>query len=313
MVQLAILGSTSRIAKDLICSLAQKHPSLALFSRRPDELAAWGREQHLPGTVQSLGYERFQDGAFDAVLNFVGSGDPARTAAIGSSILDITHEYDDLALTYLRRHPQTRYLFMSSGAAYGRTFLRPAQAYTQAEFPINGLSATDFYSVAKMYAECRHRALADAAIVDIRIFNYFSRTSDIAARFFMTDIVRAIANGEVLKVSEAPMRRDFLAPVDFAHLIDCVLRADPVNMAIDAYSKAPLEKFELLARMREEFSLRFEVVPAPPVVISTGAKPEYFSENRRAEMLGYHPTFSSIEGVVMEVRALFKQLGTVRG
>jgi nucleoside-diphosphate-sugar epimerase len=305
MARIAVLGATSRIAMDLISSMMrQARHSLALFSRRPQELQAWLAREQMPGTSVSLTYDAFGHGEFDVIMNFVGAGDPARTAEMGGSILDVTYEFDSLALNYIRRNPQTRYIFMSSGAAYGSTFLQAVGAETLATLPINSLSATDFYSMAKIHAECRHRAMIGAAIIDIRIFSYFSRTSDMAARFFTTDIVRAIHDKTILHVGEASMRRDFLVPRDFAQLVDCVLNAPRVNLPIDAYSRAPVEKFELLRRMSDEFGLRYEIVPTAPVILATGAKPNYYSVNRRAAEYGYAPLFGSIDGVVSEARAM---------
>jgi hypothetical protein len=43
-----------------------------------------------------------------------------------------------------------------------------------------------------MHAEAKHRALFNFSIVDVRVFNYFSHTQDMNARFLITDIVRAI-------------------------------------------------------------------------------------------------------------------------
>ena len=106
------------------------------------------------------------------------------------------------------------------------------------------------------------------------------------------------------------MSRDFLTPQDFAHLIDCALGAPPANLVLDAYSRAPIEKFALLKRMSDEFGLRHDIVPTPPNVQATGAKPEYYSTNRRAAELGYMPAYSSIDGVVAEARALLRGLGS---
>jgi hypothetical protein len=45
-----------------------------------------------------------------------------------------------------------------------------------------------------LHAEAKHRALFNFSIVDVRVFNYFSHTQDMNARFLITDIVRAIKN-----------------------------------------------------------------------------------------------------------------------
>ena len=76
---------------------------------------------------------------FDAIINFIGVGNSAQVTAMGNSIFDITLEFDEMALDYLRTHPTCRYLFLSSGAAYGSRFEEPATRSTLATFKINDL------------------------------------------------------------------------------------------------------------------------------------------------------------------------------
>ena len=97
-------------------------------------------------------------------------------------------------------HPACRYLFLSSGAAYGSSFNEPANMeIRQPVVAINDLSPHEWYGVAKLHAECRHRSHPELPIIDIRVFNYFSRTQDISARFLITDILRAIRDKTVLE------------------------------------------------------------------------------------------------------------------
>jgi nucleoside-diphosphate-sugar epimerase len=184
-VRIAILGATSQIAKDLVLSFsgeAGKH--LHLFARRPDDVKKWLASVDLAGRYPTDDFSEFGSHEFDAIINFVGSGNPAQTAAMGASILDVTLQYDEIALDYVKQHPACRYLFLSSGAAFGSSFDEPANADTKAVIAINDLKPQDWYAVAKLHAECRHRALAPLPIVDIRIFNYFSNTQDLDGHFF---------------------------------------------------------------------------------------------------------------------------------
>ncbi len=126
------------------------------------------------------------------MINFVGVGDPRRAAQMGGDILGITQQFDDLVLDGLRSDPDCRYIFLSSGAAYGSTFQAPADADTRSEYVLNRLSERDFYAVAKFHAECKHRALPGFDITDVRVFNYFSASQDLNARFFISDVLRAI-------------------------------------------------------------------------------------------------------------------------
>lgn len=312
-MRIAVLGATSQIARDLVHSFSaqgEQH-EWVLFARRPEAVEQWLTGVGLAGqhvVVTFASFFTFADDSspFDAVLNCVGVGNPAQAAVMGASIFDVTAEYDELALRYVRRHPRCRYLFLSSGAAYGSGFDAPADDSLQAHFPINKLQPHDWYGAAKLHAECRHRALADLPIVDIRVFNYFSRTNDLAARFFITDILRAIRDQSVLHTSPDAMRRDFLGPRDFQQLVARILAAPAQNVAIDCYTRAPIDKQEILALMKQHFGLRY-LMDLPPAKLAnaTGAKPHYYSLSRRAaDLLGYQPMQSSADNLVEEATAL---------
>jgi nucleoside-diphosphate-sugar epimerase len=305
-MRIAILGATSQIAKDLVLSFgAQDEHDLTLFARRPERVTQWLASSGLPGRYAAADFGAFgADRDFDAILNFVGVGDPARMALMGASILDVTLQYDDLALDYLRQHANCRYLFLSSGAAYGASFDEPAAHDTKALVPINNLQPHDWYAVAKLYAECRHRALPELAIIDIRVFNYFSRTQDMAARFLICDIVRAIRDQSVLKTAPGYIVRDYLHPADFYRLVSSLLLAPAANAVLDCYSRAPIDKPGLLGAMQERFGLRYEIAPACAGVNATGSKPHYYSLNPRAADFGYRPAFTSLEGIVQEIDAI---------
>ena len=306
-MRIAILGATSVIAKDLIIAFSAKGDhELVLFARRPTAVREWLEQVQLAGAYVVADFDEFcLKDHFDALINFVGIGSPLKTALMGSAIFDITLDHDKIALNYLRMHPTCRYIFLSSGAAYMSNFGKPVDSDTVANVDINGLKPQDWYAVAKLYAECRHRALRELSIIDIRVFNYFSHTQDISARFFITDILRAARDGAVLKTSGDYMVRDYIHPSDFHQLIEKLLQAEPVNAAVDCYSAAPVNKSALLQGMQSAIGLRYEVTGNSSVVNATGNKPYYYSLNRRAADFGYTPRFTSIEGVIHEARAMF--------
>lgn len=306
MRRIAILGASSRIAGDLILWHGrQAGIELHLFVRRPREMLAWLEQRGIAGQVRVRSYQDFgADDAYFAAINFVGVGDPAKALSMGPGILELTHRFDSLALDYLQRHPCCRYVFMSSGAAYGSRFETPAEEESSAIFPLNALEKKDWYGMAKAYAECRHRAHSGLPIMDIRIFNYISETQDLSARFLVTDAIRAIRDRTVLMTSADRTVRDYLHARDFCALIDAVLAAPPVNDVIDCYSKAPIEKAELLQALQEAFGLRYEVSPTRTEINATGLKPCYYSLNRRASRLGYRPELTSLEGVLEAVRGM---------
>jgi len=275
--------------------------ALSLYARRPDAVREWSKS--LPAKNLTAGtFEEFAatHDEFDAVINFVGSGNPAQVGQLGASILDITYEFDGLALQYLKRHPGCRYIFLSSGAIYGGGFATPADDQTHASFPINQLGAQDWYGMAKIYAETRHRALAELPIVDLRVFNYFSQSSDIEARFLITDILRSIRAGQVLQTSQENIVRDYIGPREFTQLILKVLMAPPQNVAIDCFTQAPVDKISMLERMQKDLGLQYALVEQRTGLLATGSKLNYYSKSRRAsDLFGYCPEASSLD-VVLE-------------
>lgn len=314
---LAILGATSRLAMDFVLGAAPLGATFALYARRPDAVRAFLHDNGLPegwarGTLGSLdadcgdsGGENFGREDFGGVLNFVGVGDPAKAKAMGASIFEATAASDRLALTLLGRAPATPYVFMSSGAVYGTGFDTPATADTPSCVPVNRLAPQDYYSIAKLHAEAVHRSCEGRTIIDVRIFNYLSRRLDPSARFFVTDMIRAIREDAVFETADVPMFRDFLAPQDLRDLLlACLAAPHGTNMPVDAYSRAPIGKRELLDLMADEFGLRYRFTGGGNTVNATGAKPFYFSENRAAADLAFAPRFTSADAIRSEVGAM---------
>jgi nucleoside-diphosphate-sugar epimerase len=309
MMKIAILGATSQIARDLIVSFsAAEDTHLHLFARRPNEVTKWLASVGLTGRYPVDEFSGFARHEFETVINFVGVGNPAQAVAMGNSIFEVTLRFDEMVLDYLQVHPACRYLFLSSGAAYGSNFNEPAKRDTPAIVAINDLASHEWYGVAKLHAECRHRTHPELPIIDIRVFNYFSRTQDISSRFLITDILRAIRDKAVLKTSPDYIMRDFLHPSDFYQLISSLLAAPATNMAVDCYSLAPIDKETLLKTMQEKFGLQYVITAATTAVNATGSKPHYYSLNKRAADFGYQPSLTSLEGILRETKSILDQL-----
>jgi nucleoside-diphosphate-sugar epimerase len=309
-VRIAILGATSQIAKDLVCTLTQNAGhTLVLFARRPQAVTQWLCEENLAGRHQVSDFSAFNaEEKFDAVLNFVGVGNPAVAKSMGASIFDITLTYDQMALDYVRQHPACKYIFLSSGAAYGSAFDEPVNENTLATVPINHLLPQDWYAAAKLHAECRHRSLQNLPIVDIRVFNYVGPTQDASAAFLTSDILRALKTSTELVTSNANIVRDYIGPEDFCALVGQILAAPPTNTVVDCYTRAPVEKMAMLAAVQERYGLRYQVTQGPAGLSATGYKKNYYSTNHSAQQFGYAPQYTSLENVL---RAFEASLGTM--
>lgn len=304
-MRLAILGATSSIARDLIrLILANTDHQLYLFSRNQASVTEWLSRipSYDENRIHNQEYPQFlSDQDYEVMINFVGIGDPVKAANMGPSILGITHKYDELCLAYLQMNPACRYIFISSGAAYGSIFNEPATATSRSTFPINNISKQDWYGVAKMYAEACHRS-SNYPIVDIRIFNYFSSTQSIDAHFFISELIRAIKQKTIFLTSREDIIRDYVGSVDFFHLINAILTAPPTNTVVDCYSAKPINKYLILKSFKEEFGLKYEFMAEPVGINATGNKSCYYSTNYSAKDLGYIPSKNSLDLLISESR-----------
>jgi len=301
-MRIAILGATSQIAQDLILSFSKNQDyNFSLFSRNIELLEKWINSENLSDKYQVRKYSEFgHHQKYDVIINFVGIGDPVKAQKIGGDIFQITEQYDDMALEYLKQHKKTKYIFLSSGAVYGGNYQEPVNKDTVAITDINNLKSTDWYAISKLYAEAKHRSLSELSIIDVRVFNYFSHRQNMDARFLITDIVRAIKNQEVFKTSSDNIIRDFITPPDFYNLIQAIINFKPTNTALDCYTKSPVAKFDLLFELENKYGLRYKIDEDIGIVNATGTKLNYYSVNKIADGIGYFPQNTSITGVVKE-------------
>ena len=305
-MRIAILGATSQIAQDLILSFSKyKDYDFSLFGRNVELLQKWINSEILSDKYQVQEYSEFgHHQKYNVIINFVGIGDPIKAQKIGNDIFQITEQYDDMALNYIKQHKETKYIFMSSGAVYGGSYQKPVNENTVATVDINNLKSTDWYAISKLYAEAKHRSMPELSIVDVRVFNYFSHTQDMNARFLITDIVRAIKNKKVFKTSEDNIIRDFITPPDFYRLIQAIINFKPINMALDCYTKSPISKFDLLDELKSEFGLRYEIDKSVNIVNATGCKLNYYSINKLTGRFKYFPKNTSINGIFKEFHCI---------
>jgi nucleoside-diphosphate-sugar epimerase len=307
-MRIAILGATSMLAADYVATaIGQQSPhAFTLFARDPARARAAMLRRGVPAVLACAPLDRFAEERWDAIVNFIGAGDPARAVAMGASILTITREWDERVLAYLEAHAECRYLFLSSGAALGTGHADPIGPATRACFDLNALPPSAYYGIAKFYAEAGHRARPGRSIVDLRIFNYLSEFADLDHRFLATEMIAAVRDGRTLGVDGREMWRDYLGREDLAALVTACLAAPPGhNGTVDAYSRAPVSKTEMLNLFRERFGLRFDVTSGG--IDATGTKSRYYSLDRAAELLGYRPRHDSLDTLTATMKSVLRR------
>ncbi|MDZ4655336.1 MAG: NAD(P)-dependent oxidoreductase [Coriobacteriia bacterium] len=307
-LSIAILGATGHVGKCLAAGLSTD-PTMELTLVARDMVRLGGFVAMLPdGLARQVHtqttFDDFATGAYDAVINCVGFGDPAALAAASSeSVFALTERFDQLVLDYLARSPETKYVSFSSGAAYGGGFEEPASESTCSVFPVNALTPQDFYGLAKLASEAKHRAVSDRAIIDLRLFGLYSRYIDPKARYFMNDVFRAVVTGETLVVGAGNIWRDYVDPGDLAALLVTVLRSSPRNDVFDVFSAEPASKYAILDDFAQLYGLSYEIDEGRADGSPTGAKLSYYSVNRRAAEIGYVPQRTSLETLRSETDA----------
>jgi nucleoside-diphosphate-sugar epimerase len=303
-MKIAILGATSAIAKDLILSFSDEH-TLELYSRRISDVTTWMLENNLRNFTSQSYFEFKHTRELDVIINFVGAGSPEKVITLGEQIFEITESFDRMALDYIERNRDCKYIFISSGAVFGDNFATPADIDKISSFPINNLQPQHYYGYAKAMAEVRHR-ITERNIFDLRVFNYFSPMVSTNYRFMITDMIRAIKDKSVYKVDRTPIVRDYLGSLDFYQMINILLGKDKMNTAVDIYSRQPVTKDNLLVAMAQRYGLEYETTGAQVGLPATGIKQNYFSTNTGAYVLGYRPTLTSLENIFLAVDKILK-------
>lgn len=302
--QVAILGATSHIAKGLIIGLSQHGYKLTLFARSLDQVHDFVKNNKLHDTITILPFEHFGSSVYDVIINCVGIGDPQKLKYSGSKIFYITEQFDNLILDFLVRYPDTLYINLSSGASYGINFKEPVDESSYAQLNINNISTDDYYGIAKLYIEAKHRSLNEYNIVDLRVFGYFSRFINLSSSYFISEIILCIKQNRELVTRPGNIVRDYVDPSDLVGLIESCIDKHKVNDTYDVYSLAPVTKFEILEFFTAVYKLKYVIDDKVIIQTATGLKEHYYSKSRKAEAIGYTPTLTSLECIKKETEQI---------
>lgn len=312
-LKIAILGSTSHIAKGLINNfLNGGEVSWHLYTRSPDKvrsfLDAIGKS---PGKncVIHEGYKNFTKFSHDVIINCIGVGTLNKLRGNYTNYFMVTEEYDNLVIGYLHNNcPNALYISLSSGAVYGREFSAPVEENTVNSIKVNHVTNEDYYSIARLNSEAKHRAFKDLNIVDLRIFSYFSRFIDLADNYFITEVLDCILNKKVLVTDNVNIVRDYVHPEDLFSIIRKCMDAGKINVAFDVTSAKPAEKREILDYFLLEYGLKYEIGRSLSHVSATSSKNIYCSKYNKALGIGYKPKFSSMDTIKQESKYILNIL-----
>lgn len=304
-MEIAILGASSQISKGLIKLYSRNEKyHLKLFVRDKLALQAWLKLNRLTENISVSHFDEFTiDLPIDLIINCVGVGDPSKLAQLGATLLETTRIYDDLAINYLVNNSNTKYIFFSSGAVYGDIFSEPAGEVSKAIIDLDFSAPSDFYTLSKLYAEARHRALSHLSIIDLRVFNYISDDLNIDGNFFISQLVNSLINKTTFATNSSNMIRDYIGPDDLFLLIESIIESENLNDSFDCYTRKPIDKFSILDFFNSEFHLNFLVDGQDS---TKSSKENYYSVNYKAKKLGFNPIYSSLENIQRSVIDIMK-------
>ena len=266
-MKIAILGATGHVSKNMIDNL------------RRHELYLFSRNQH-------RSYSDFFNHDYDAIINCIGFGDPVKIANAGVNLFLVTEEYDNKILEYLKNSPDTKYVFISSGVVH-------------LPFDVNNISKQTFYQMPKINAEAKHRAMPDYNIVDIRLYSFFSRYTNLDAGFFMSALIKSIKEKTEFVTDYSTLIRDYINPKDLTSLAMHCLKKYKINGAYDSYSNSSVEKMEIINYFVNNYKLKVKFVDKATNFSSVGLN-KYVSVNHDAAKLGYSPQYTSMETIKEE-------------
>jgi hypothetical protein len=267
-----------------------------LFARSPGKVKGFIRRYRLGPLKDVYDYSRFLKGKYDVIISCVGLGTPVSVKEAKGGVFELTEKFDNLVLDYLRLRKKTLYINFSSGAVYNIALE-------------GGIGPQQYYGIAKLYQEARHRALKKFNIVDIRLYSYFSRFVDPDSGFFLTEVLKSIRSKKVFRTDQADFVRDFLSPQDLFNLLGRIIRAGRFNGVVEAYSRKPVTKFKLLEYFAKNYALKYVIDPKLDIACPTGRKSRYCPRLKDASRLGYRPGLTSLETVAAEARHFLASFG----
>lgn len=307
--KIAIIGATSHIAKGLILNFCRDMASeLYLFTRSIERVVDFLTSINCKRGCIVKALSWFGKEKYDVVINCVGIGNPILLKEMRASIFELTETYDKVIITYLKKNTKSIYINFSSGAVYGKEFLSPADVASVNAIDVNKIDQAQYYSIAKLNSEAKHRAFQEFRIIDLRVFAYFSRFADLRLKYLIAEIINAVRKKNVLIAGDNNIVRDYIGHEDLFSFV-CKSIEKGNNDVYDVYSRKPVKKFAVLKAFHKEFGLNYEISKTFNPSGITGIKGMYYSKNKKAKELGYVPKYDSLELLIKETAIILNEGG----
>lgn len=262
-MKIAILGATGHIAQNLIDYWYEKY-YLFQFSR--DKL--WGHS-----------YDQLNKQNYDLIINCTGIGTYSNIKDYYSYFKIIEH-FDNMCIDYLNINPKTLYVNFSSGVV--------------SEFN-KEIKQDNYYAIAKLNSEAKHRSLKHLNIIDIRLYSFFSRYINLNDDYFLNQIIKSIKENKELLITPYEMIRDYISPQDLANFI---INLQHDNKVVTVGSLEDISKQEILDYFKQNHGFKYKITDTE-IPCATGHKIDYWPEK-----IDNKPTKTSLETIKEESQSL---------
>ena len=181
--KVGILGGTGHIGKNLIYYFSKNDKyELNLFSR---DVTSTKNITNEFKNINVDNYDKLNSYELDTVINCVGISNPTKILDDKIDFKKITDKYDEQVLLYLKKFSDSLYINISSGAVYGENFTNNVNEKST----ITTMQETNPYAESKIYIEKKHRKLSNNNIIDLRVFNFFSRYVNLNTSFLLCYLI----------------------------------------------------------------------------------------------------------------------------
>jgi len=217
--KIAIIGAASHIAKGLMFSFKDDESiELHCYARNLEKIKSFAKSIGYANPILKS-FSELNDDHLDVIINCIGITYTSVSNAFDENVFELTEKFDNIVLDYIRKNSATTYINFSSGAVYGTSFDQPASNITKSFIDVNNILTEDYYRIAKLNSEAKHRSLNHYNIIDLRIFGYYSRFIDLTKNYLMADIISSIKEKRTLKTSSTNIIRDYMHPIDLSNLV----------------------------------------------------------------------------------------------
>lgn len=297
-MRIAILGATGHVSKCALWAYSNNPENeFFLFSRSKDKTERMMKG--FSGLSYRIieGYELFAQNKYDVIFNGTGFWDGPDANPL--DMFYLTEKFDNMIIQYQIDNPECISIHISSGAAYLNDYKVPIDDDTYSRLNINSIGKGDYYSVAKINSEVKHRAYAGLNIVDLRLFGFFSRFMSLEYKYLLSAIISCIKEHRRLTCVGSNFWRDYIHLEDFRTVLEGISNQSRLNIGIDIRSTNPISRDDMVSLFQNEYGLMVEWKDDDSLVSKTGNKPYYYSTRRNPI---YEPTYSSIESIKTEVK-----------